>query len=120
MMGSTSATRQAGKLIEELPELWTGAEIGEQRKVLTAMLDAIYVDTIDEQTVVALQPKPAFRALFHIATTREGSGVIPYKENPPDKFPSPEDGSPCFWWRRGRAELPVQAGTGVPTISHHM
>ena len=72
------------------------------------MLEAVYVDTVEERAIVALKPKPAFRALLQIATTREGSGVILYKENPPDQFPSPEDGSPCSWWRRGRVELPVQ------------
>ncbi len=71
------------------------------------MLDGVYVDTVEENAIVALRPKPAFRALFHIATTREGSGVVLYNENPPDHFSSPEDGSPCFWWRRGRVELPV-------------
>ncbi len=69
------------------------------------MLDAVYVDTVEEKAVVALRPRPAFQALFQIATTREGSGVVLYKENPPDQFPSPEDDSPCFWWRRGRVEL---------------
>ena len=69
------------------------------------MLDGVYVDTVEEKSVVALKPKPAFQALFQIATTREGSGVVLYKENPPDQFPSPEDDSPCFWWRRGRVEL---------------
>ncbi len=69
------------------------------------MLEAVYVDTVEERAIVALKPKPAFRALFQIATTRDGSGVILYKENPPDQFSSPEDDSPCSWWRRGRVEL---------------
>ncbi len=72
------------------------------------MLEAVYVDTVEERAIVALKPKPAFRALFQIATTRGGSGVILYKENPPDQFSSPEDDLPCSWWRRGRVELPVQ------------
>ncbi len=101
------ATRQAGKLLEELPNLWEDADLGERRKILVTMLDAVYVDTVEEKSVVALKPKPAFQALFQIATTKEGSGVVLYKENPPDQFPSPEDDSPCFWWRRGRVELPV-------------
>ena len=63
----------------------------------------------EERAIVALKPKPAFRALFQIATTREGSGVILYKENPPDQFSSPEDDSPCSWWRRGRVECSLFA-----------
>ncbi len=84
------------------------ANLTERRKILVTMLDGVYVDTVEEKAVVALRPKPAFQALFHIATTREGSGVILYKENPPDQLPSPEDNLPCSWWRRGRVELPVQ------------
>ncbi len=100
--------REAGKLLEDLPSLWQEANLSERHKLLHAMLDAVYVDTVEEKSVVVLKPKPAFQALFQIATTREGSGVVLYKENPPDQFPSPEDDSPCFWWRRGRVELPVQ------------
>ena len=102
------AAKEAGKLLEQLPALWEEADLSERRQLLTAMLEAVYVDTVEERAIVALKPKPAFRALFQIATTREGSGVILYKENPPDQFPSPEDNSPCSWWRRGRVELPVQ------------
>ena len=68
------------------------------------MLESVYVDTVEERAIVALKPKPAFRALFQIATTREGSGVVLYKENPPDLLTSSEDDSPCSWWRRGRVE----------------
>ncbi len=100
--------REAGKLLEDLPSLWQEANLSERHKLLHAMLDAVYVDTVEEKYVVALKPKPAFQALFQIATTWEGSGVVLYNENPPDQFPSPEDDSPCFWWRRGRVELPVQ------------
>jgi len=39
-----------------------------------------------------------------VAATKEGSGVILLNEPPED---SPE-ARPCFWWRRGRVELPVQ------------
>ena len=49
------------------------------------MLESVYVDTVEERAIVALKPKPAFRALFQIATTRQGSGVVLYKENPPVK-----------------------------------
>ncbi len=92
-------------MLEGLPHLWEEANLTERRKILVTMLDGVYVDTVEEKAVVALGPKPAFQALFQIATTREGSGVVLYNENPPDHFSSPEDGSPCFWWRRGRVEL---------------
>jgi hypothetical protein len=51
---------------------------------------------------VALKPKPAFKALFQIATTKEGSGIVLYNEKTLAMSES-LDGS-CFWWRRGRVE----------------
>ena len=102
------AVEAAGKLLERLSHLWEEADLTERRNILVTMLDGVYVDTVEEKAVVALRPKPAFQALFQIATTREGSGVVLYNEKPPDQFPSPEDDSPCSWWRRGRVELPVQ------------
>ena len=86
------------------------------------MLDAVYLDTVEEKRIVAISPKPAFRPLLEIATTREGSVIVlvhdqkededlggaePEKQGqpPPD---GQEAGVPCSWWRRGRVELPVQ------------
>ena len=69
------------------------------------MLEAVYVDTVEERAIVALKPKPAFRALFQIAATREGSGVVLYKENSPDLLTSAVDDSPCSWWIWGRVEV---------------
>lgn len=70
------------------------------------MLDAVYVETVDERSVVALKPKPAFQALFQLATTREGSGVtlFPENEKAPGLIGSSQNDSPCLWWRRGRVE----------------
>ena len=61
----------------------TEADLTERRKLLMAMLDAVYVDTVEEKSVVAIRPKPAFRLIFEIATTRAGSGFI-INETPPD------------------------------------
>jgi len=77
------AAKEAGKLLEELPTLWEEADLGERWKLLTAMLETVYVDTVEERAIVALKPKPAFKALFQIATTKEGSGVILYNEKLP-------------------------------------
>ena len=69
-----------------------------------AMLDAVYVDTVEEKSVVAIRPKPAFRPIFEVATTRAGSGIVLINETPPDPE-GPEAESLCSWWRRGRVEL---------------
>ena len=68
------------------------------------MLEAVYVDAVEEKAVVAIRPKPAFRPLFEVATTREGSEVVLINE-PPEAPTEPEAADPCFWWRRGRGEL---------------
>ena len=74
----------------------------ERRSLLTAMMEAVYVDHDDAKAVVAIQPKPAFRAIFQVATTREGTGVILIKEAPDH---AQKARSPCLWWRRGTVGL---------------
>ena len=101
------AARETGKLLEDLPGLWEQADMGERRQILLTMLDAVYVDARKEKAIIAIRPKPAFKALFEIATTRKGSGIVLITTTPPDFF-SPEASISCSWWRRGRVELPVQ------------
>ena len=107
---SVDVAMEAGKLLEAVPALWEEADLSERRRILMTMLDAVYVDTIEEKAIVAIRPKPAFMPLFEVATTREGSGVvlISEKDMPPGDDSNPEATSPCSWWRRGRVELPVQ------------
>ena len=50
------AAREAGKLLENLPQLWAQADLGERRKLLGTMLDAVYVDTVEEKSIVAIRP----------------------------------------------------------------
>ena len=76
------------------------------------MLDAVYVDAVEEKAIVAIRPKPAFQPLFEIATTREGSDIVLINE-PPEASTEPEAADPCFWWRRGRVELPLKHGLAV-------
>ncbi len=104
------ATVTAGKLLEDLPAMWKKADLGERRQILLTMLDAVYVDPVEERRIVAIRPRPAFRPLFEIATTREGSGIVPVSEKDLEKADQPPphgheaDAIPCSWWRRGRVE----------------
>ena len=102
-----SAPAQAGKLLRNLPALWEQADPGDRRRILLTMLNAVYVDTVEEKSIVTIRPKPAFRPLFEIASIREGSDVVLINE-PPQASIEPEAADLCFWWRRGRVELPVQ------------
>jgi hypothetical protein len=99
------SVQQAANLLENLPQLWENATLGEQWKILQAMLEGVYVDPVEERAIVALKPKPAFQGLFQIATTKEGSGVVLYNEKAPAFSESSDENTPCFWWRRGRLHL---------------
>ena len=98
------AAMEAGKLLENLPVLREEADLAERRKLLMAMLDAVYVDTVEEKSVVAIRPKPAFRAIFEVATTRDGSGIALINQTPQTQG-EPEASETRSWWRRGRVEL---------------
>ena len=39
------------------------------------MLDAVYVDTLEEKAIVGIQPKPAFLPLFEVAAAGEDRDV---------------------------------------------
>ena len=73
----------------------------ERRTLLTSMLDAVYVDTVEEKLIAAIRPQPAFQPLFEIATTCEGSNVVLIKD-PPSAADEPGAADLCSWWSRGR------------------
>ena len=83
LIPAVDATEEAGKLLENLPDLWEKATVNERRRILLTMLEAVYVDAIEAKAIVVIRPKPAFMPLFEIATTRDGSDVILIKEKPP-------------------------------------
>jgi hypothetical protein len=109
-----NAAEEAGKLLKDIPKLWAGANLEERRKLLLTMLDAVYVDAKEDKCIVAVKPKPAFRPIFQVATTREGSGVDIISE-PPEITPEARS---CFWWRRGRVELPLKHELEVMLVSY--
>ena len=59
-------------------------DLTERRNLLMAMLDTVYVDIVEEKSVVAIRFKPAFRLIFEVATTRGGNGIVLINETPPD------------------------------------
>ena len=78
------SAKEAGELIEDLPALWEEATVSERRKLLLTLLDAVYVDTVDDKAIVAIRPKPAFQALLEIATTRKGRNIVLNKQDAPE------------------------------------
>ena len=107
-----NAAEEAGNLIQDLPKLWAEANLAERRKLLLTMLDAVYVDAKQEKRIIAIKPKPPFRPVFHVAATKEGSGVI-LLSGPPEESP---EARRCFWWRRGRVEVHLKHGFVTPIL----
>ena len=84
----------------------------QRRYLLVALLNAVHVDTVKENSVVAIPPKPAFRPIFAVATTREGSGIALINQTPQTQG-EPEASESCSWWRRERVELHLKHGQEV-------
>ena len=80
--------------------------------LLVALLNAAHVDTVKGKSVVALRPKPAFRPIFEVATTREGSGIALINQTPQTQG-EPEASESCSWRRRGRVERNLKQGLAV-------
>ena len=103
------AMAEAGRLLEDLPELWEKANLGERRKILMTMLEAVYVDAKDEKRIVGIKAKPAFKPIFQLADTIEGSGITLLKEDGKGKASElssdATESNSCSWWRRGRPRL---------------
>ena len=83
-----NAAEEAGKLIHDLPKLWSEANQEEQRKLLQTMLDAVYIDTKQLRSVIAVKPKPPFRPVFQVAAQQEGSLIHIIDDNSEAKIPS--------------------------------
>ena len=70
-----NAAEEAGKLITDLPKLWTNTNSEERRKLLLAMLDAVYVDASNTKPIIAIKPKPPFIPVFQVAASYENSDI---------------------------------------------
>ena len=116
VLPEADAAAEAGRLISRLPNLWSGANFEERRKLLLTMLDAVYVDAKEERRIVAIKPKAPFKPVFQVSMMKEGSGIVLVHEaaeetdkaNQPPPDGHEADSNLCSWWRRGRVELPVQ------------
>ena len=90
--------------------MWEEADLTERRKLLLAMLDAVYVDTVEEKSVVAVRPKPAFRPLLEMATTSAGSGIVPINEMP--RAPMAQRQNDCFLVETGESQTTLGTPPG--------
>ncbi len=97
---NADAAEEAGKLILDLPKLWTGANQEERRKLLISMIDAVYVDAKQTKSIIAIKPKPPFKPVFQVAASREGSNIHIFNE--------PFEGSSVFLVETGESRTPPE------------
>jgi hypothetical protein len=81
------ATIKAGELIEKLGNIWRDSTLEEKHKLLTIMLDAVYVDLLNSRSIVGILPKPTFYGLFESIKRKPDSKVIIF--NPQEKENAP-------------------------------
>ena len=93
-----NAAEEAGKLIMDLPKLWSEANFEEKRKLLLAMLDAVYFEVKKIKSIVAVRPKPPFKPIFQVAASKVGSDIRIINE--------PLGGSSVFVVETGESRTP--------------
>jgi site-specific DNA recombinase len=73
------ATIAAGELLENLGPVWREATLEEKHRLLTVMLEAVYVDLAASRSIVGLQPKAPFYPLFDSLKQMPGNKVIIFR-----------------------------------------
>ena len=108
------AAEEAGRLLERLTELWEGTNLEERHRLITLMVDSVFVDHKKEKRIVCIRPRAAFRPVMRNIKTKKNSGIfLTLMEDEEIKAMSNalqncSEGHLCSWGRRGRVELPVQ------------
>ena len=92
-----NAAEEAGKLLQDLPKLWSKANLTEKHQLLTIMLDAVYMDT-SRNVIVAIKPKPPFNPVFQVAASRNNADIRIINE--------PYKGSSLFLVEAGESRTP--------------
>ena len=93
---------EAQLLFENIPQLWNEATPEERRKLISPLIERVYVD-IDSKLVGAVKPVPAFARLLDAAIVSANSPALTLlSEDETERL------KVWSWWRRGRVELPVQ------------
>ena len=66
----------AGEFLENLGLIWEKATLEEKHRLLSGILDAVYIDLMSTRSIVGLFPKPPFCSLFQSMRQKLGSNVI--------------------------------------------
>ena len=70
------AAMYAGEFLESLGSIWEKATLEEKDRLLTRMLDVVYIDLVSNRSIVGLLPKPAFYCLFESISQKPDSNVV--------------------------------------------
>ena len=92
---------EAAQLFEDIPQLWREATPEERRKLISPLIERVYVD-MDCSMIGAIVPASAFRRLL--------DGAMARAESPAATLLSGDESERLkvwSWWRRGRVELPA-------------
>ena len=93
---------EAASLFEDIPQLWEEATPEERRKLISPIVERVYVD-MESSMIGAIVPTTGFRRLLKGAMmAAENPAVMLLSEDESDRL------KVWSWWRRGRVELPVQ------------
>ena len=93
---------EGAQLFENIPQLWEKATPEERSKLLSPLIERVYVD-LESSRIGAVVPVPTFRRLLAGALVRAGSpAAMLLSEDNAERL------KVWSWWRRGRVELPVQ------------
>ena len=66
LIPEVDATKEAGRLLVDLPRLWTGATLRERHQLLATILDAVYIDMKVGKSIISVKAKPAFRLVLEL------------------------------------------------------
>ena len=89
---------EAGQLFENIPQLWEEATPEERRKLISPLIERVYVD-IDSRLIGAIRPAAAFNTLLDKAMARAESATLTlHSQDETERL------QVWSWWRRGRVE----------------
>ncbi len=67
LIPEADAVKAAGRLLADIPRLWVKATLQERHRLLTTILDAVYIDMKDKKSIISVKAKPVFKDVLGLA-----------------------------------------------------
>ncbi len=104
---SLPTLEEAAQLFGNIPQLWREATPEERRKLISPLVERVYVD-IECSRIGAIVPVTEFRRLIEGAMTKiQSPAAILLSEDEAERL------EVWSWWRRGRVDLSLKHGLAV-------